>query len=240
VQRDLRRTVEPDIDDAGTATCRRVSLHRAVLPRATAKAPRQSGIERERDPAGQTDLPAMRVATQHQIKAGSRCGGIDFRCVRQQDRPPFRPPPGRRARDVISPKKMWVIDTGKVKMIVRDFPIGGPAYAAAMMAQNLGLADVALHPAQLYAAIYGLLIFAVLVGFEPRLRKRGATFGMLLVLYGIARFSVDFVRFYEENARVLFGLTFNQVISVVLFGLGIVLVFRKTHLTNDPRPVKES
>jgi len=27
------------------------------------------------------------------------------------------------------------IDTGKVKMIVRDFPIGGPAYAAAMMAR---------------------------------------------------------------------------------------------------------
>jgi len=27
------------------------------------------------------------------------------------------------------------IDTGKVKMIVRDFPLGGPAYAAAMMAR---------------------------------------------------------------------------------------------------------
>lgn len=27
------------------------------------------------------------------------------------------------------------IDTGKVKLIVRDFPIGGPAYAAAMMAR---------------------------------------------------------------------------------------------------------
>jgi len=121
------------------------------------------------------------------------------------------------------------------------FPPDSPAgHAAAMMAQNLGLADVALHPAQLYAAIYGLLIFAVLVGFEPRLRKRGATFGALLVLYGIARFSVDFVRFYEENARVLFGLTFNQVISVVLFGLGLVLVFRKTQLTNDPKPAKES
>ena len=30
------------------------------------------------------------------------------------------------------------IDTGKVKMIVRDFPIGGPAYAAAMIARCAG------------------------------------------------------------------------------------------------------
>ena len=27
------------------------------------------------------------------------------------------------------------IDTGKVKLIIRDFPLNGPAYAAAMMAR---------------------------------------------------------------------------------------------------------
>jgi hypothetical protein len=45
-------------------------------------------------------------------------------------------------------------------------------------------------------------------------------FGLLMVLYGIGRFTIDFFRYYETNARVLFGLSFNQVISVALIGLG--------------------
>ena len=65
------------------------------------------------------------------------------------------------------------------------------------------------------------------MALQPVLRKRGSTFGLLLILYGIGRFTIDFFRFYEENARVLMGLSFNQVISVALIAIGLVLMLRR-------------
>jgi phosphatidylglycerol:prolipoprotein diacylglycerol transferase len=110
-----------------------------------------------------------------------------------------------------------------------SFPTASPAgLSAAAAARELGLDHVGLHPTQLYSSAYGLLIFALLLLLERRLLKRGATFGALLVLYGVARFSVDFFRFYEANARVFMGLSFNQLISAALFVLGIYLLVRKT------------
>ena len=113
-----------------------------------------------------------------------------------------------------------------------EFPLGSTAAtSAARAAAELGLDSVALHPAQLYSSLNGLIIVVLLLVFERRLLKRGAMFGALLVLYGMARFGVDFFRFYEANA-VLLGLTFNQIISVVLFILGIYLVRRDTPVRN--------
>jgi phosphatidylglycerol:prolipoprotein diacylglycerol transferase len=109
------------------------------------------------------------------------------------------------------------------------FPPDSPAGTAAMAtAQQLGVDHVALHPTQIYSSIKGLVIFTALMLLQPRLKqKQGATFGLLMVLYGIGRFTIDFFRYYETNARVLFGLSFNQVISVALIGLGLFLLLRK-------------
>jgi prolipoprotein diacylglyceryltransferase len=62
---------------------------------------------------------------------------------------------------------------------------------------------------------------------QPWLKKRGAMFGMLCVLYAIGRFTIDFFRYYEPNARVVGGLSFNQVICVFVFFFGIFLLMRK-------------
>lgn len=108
------------------------------------------------------------------------------------------------------------------------FPPDSPAGA---YINRIGLetqAPVALHPAQLYASGYGLVIFLSLLLLEKRLVKRGATFGALLAFYGVFRFTLDFFRYYEENMRVLMGLTLNQVISVGLLLIGIYLMTRKT------------
>lgn len=108
------------------------------------------------------------------------------------------------------------------------FPPDSPAGAAAMVtAQELGVDQVALHPAQVYSSIKGLLIFVALMALQPRLKKRGTTFGLLLVLYGIGRFTIDFFRYYETNAQVLGVLSFNQVISVVLIVIGLFLLLRR-------------
>lgn len=108
------------------------------------------------------------------------------------------------------------------------FPPDSPAgSAAAALAQQLGRDTVALHPAQAYSSLKGLVIFTILMLLQPKLVKRGSTFGLLLVLYGIGRFIIDFFRIYEDNARILFGLSFNQVISVVLVAVGTYLLTRR-------------
>ncbi len=111
------------------------------------------------------------------------------------------------------------------------FPPDCPAgIASSQVAARMGLDHVALHPTQAYSSLKGLVIFVVLLLFQPLLKKRGATFGLFLVLYGAGRFTIDFFRFYEENARVLMGLTFNQVISVGLIVLGLVLLLRRSRV----------
>lgn len=108
------------------------------------------------------------------------------------------------------------------------FPPDSPAgIAAAAIALETARDRVALHPAQAYSSLKGLVIFAVLMLMQPKLTKRGSTFGLLLVLYGVGRFVVDFYRMYENSAFVLLGLTFNQVISVALVATGIVLLARR-------------
>jgi phosphatidylglycerol:prolipoprotein diacylglycerol transferase len=109
-----------------------------------------------------------------------------------------------------------------------QFPDGCAAhYYSRQMADTLSLPSVHLHPTQLYASMYGLVIFLLLILFERLVRKRGATFGAFLVLYGISRFILDFFRYYEENMRVFLELTLNQFLSIGLVGLGVVLLLRK-------------
>ncbi len=109
------------------------------------------------------------------------------------------------------------------------FPPDSPAgSAAAAWAQTTGRDPVALHPTQAYSSLKGLVIFSTMMVLQPRLTKPGSTFGLLLVLYGIGRFVVDFFRFYEDNARVFLGLSFNQAISIALVALGLFLLLRKT------------
>jgi phosphatidylglycerol:prolipoprotein diacylglycerol transferase len=115
------------------------------------------------------------------------------------------------------------------------FPPDSPAGAAsALVASQRGLDHVALHPTQAYASLAGLVIFAILMLTEGRHPRRGSTFGKLLVLYGIGRFTIDFFRFYEDNARVFMGLTFNQVISVGLVVIGLVLLSRRAGEVTTP------
>ena len=112
------------------------------------------------------------------------------------------------------------------------FPPDSPAgSAAALAAARLGLDHVALHPTQIYSSLKGLIIFVALMTLQPVLRKRGSTFGLFLILYGIGRFTIDFFRFYEDNARVLMGLSFNQVISLGLMAIGLVVMLRRERST---------
>jgi phosphatidylglycerol:prolipoprotein diacylglycerol transferase len=81
-------------------------------------------------------------------------------------------------------------------------------------------AGVPIHPTQLYSSLYGLVIFLILMFIDRKDHFDGFLFSWLCILYGAARFTVDFFRFYEDSAIVAGGLTDNQVISIVLILFG--------------------
>lgn len=84
------------------------------------------------------------------------------------------------------------------------------------------------HPSQLYEALLeGLLLFIVLFALSRKNppRPRGTFLGVFLALYGIFRFSIEFIRQPDAQIGYLLGtdwLTMGQVLSVPLVIAGIV------------------
>ena len=94
------------------------------------------------------------------------------------------------------------------------------------------------HPSQLYEAILeGLVIFLVLYLLSRRVppRPQGTFMGTFLVLYGVFRFLVEFVRVPDAQLGYLFGpITMGQLLSLPLVLLGIVVLVA-AHRLNRPQ-----
>ncbi|PIN75070.1 prolipoprotein diacylglyceryl transferase [Candidatus Woesearchaeota archaeon CG10_big_fil_rev_8_21_14_0_10_37_12] len=79
------------------------------------------------------------------------------------------------------------------------------------------------HPTQIYEALYNIIIFVVLFLMRNKVRSYGCLFGWYLVLYGLFRFSVEFVKDLP-----LYGpLTMGQWLTIPVFVIGIVLIWKK-------------
>ncbi len=102
------------------------------------------------------------------------------------------------------------------------FPYGGP---------------LPRHPSQLYEALLeGLVLFIILWSLKGKPWKmdqdgkqlsrwpHGTMTALAMILYGIFRFLVEFVRQPDEHlGTVLLGMTMGQVLSAALAGAGIML-----------------
>jgi len=87
------------------------------------------------------------------------------------------------------------------------------------------------HPTPVYEFILGFLIFLILWRYRKIFTADGKLFGLYLILSGVARLLVEFIRL---NPRILFGLSEAQVISILLILLGIFLYKKK------PQQIKSS
>lgn len=100
--------------------------------------------------------------------------------------------------------------------------------------------NVYRHPSQLYEAILeGLVIFFILFALSRKLppRPQGTFMGTFLVLYGIFRFLIEFVRLPDAQLGYLFGtdwLTMGQCLSMPIFVVGICLLVY-AHRTQRPQ-----
>jgi len=93
-----------------------------------------------------------------------------------------------------------------------EFPLHSPAGAT--------FPHQGIHPTQLYSSLAGLLLFLLALWLERRHLKDGVLFSILLILYSLFRFGIDFVRYYEDASN-FWG---NQVVALVLTAIGVALL----------------
>jgi len=87
----------------------------------------------------------------------------------------------------------------------------------------------AIHPAQLYSSLYGLIIFGLVLFLERYKKFDGFLLYIFFILYGISRFIVDLFRYYESSMVLFqlgkFSISVNQVISIVMILMGCTLIY---------------
>ena len=80
-----------------------------------------------------------------------------------------------------------------------------------------------VHPTPVYETLSHLAIFALLWSLRQRLSQPGMVASLYLILGGLARFLVEFVRI---NPSVLAGLSDAQLISIAMMLTGGILLWR--------------
>ena len=109
------------------------------------------------------------------------------------------------------------------------FPEGAPPSTVRNMQALFGIQPppgtnpdtvLSVHPTQLYETVLGFVMFAILWRYRDHKHAEGWLFGLYLVLAGLERFLIEFLRAKDDR---FFGpLTAAQVIGLALAALGIV------------------
>lgn len=128
------------------------------------------------------------------------------------------------------------------------FPEGLPPSTAGNLHQLFGVpipqgidpsTVLAVHPTQLYEVAAMLVAFAVLWSLRKRGYPVGWLFGLYLILAGVERFLVEFVR--AKDDRLLGAFTLAQLTSVIIIALGILLIVAWRRASNPiPGPYLET
>jgi phosphatidylglycerol:prolipoprotein diacylglycerol transferase len=135
-----------------------------------------------------------------------------------------------RMLDVASPAAAIGYGIGRIGCLISgDGDYGTPTSLPWGMSFPNGIVPTTqrVHPTPIYEFLGAALIFWILWRIGARTmgdaHAIGKVFAIYLLLTGIARFFVEFIRL---NPRVLFGLTNAQVVSIVCVLLGAFLMLR--------------
>jgi len=88
--------------------------------------------------------------------------------------------------------------------------------------------DKVLHATQLYeAALEGILLFVILWWYTAKPRPRMAPTGLFLIIYSLARITVEFWRVPDQHLGYLLGgwFTMGMLLSLPMLLIGITLMY---------------
>lgn len=145
----------------------------------------------------------------------------------------LRPFPLRPMLDVVAPALALGIAIGRLGCLLNGccwgdtcslpwaitFPRESPPWNAELArGQILPNAphSLALHPTQIYSALDGLILLALLTAYYPLRRRDGEVMGLLMICYPITRFLIEQLR--NDEGVFFAGMTVSQVISLGIFG----------------------
>jgi len=94
---------------------------------------------------------------------------------------------------------------------------------------------VPLHPTQLYEAMAEFAIAGILLWRIRKPHAPGAIISLYLILYGTARFLVEFVRFHEQGNLLGGPLDTSQWIALALIAVGTALTWQGAARYRDIR-----
>lgn len=78
-----------------------------------------------------------------------------------------------------------------------------------------------VHPTQLYSAVDGVLLMALLLAYFPLRHRDGQVFALLLVTYPISRFLIEHLR--ADEGVFFAGMTISQTLSFGVLTAGVLL-----------------
>ncbi|MFO0959791.1 MAG: prolipoprotein diacylglyceryl transferase [Isosphaeraceae bacterium] len=98
-----------------------------------------------------------------------------------------------------------------------SFPAGSAPWDQQVYAGLIGkdaARSLPVHATQLYSALDGFLLLALLNAFYPLRRRDGEVMGMLLLAYPVGRFLIEYLR--NDEPAIVLGMTISQAISALL------------------------
>ena len=143
--------------------------------------------------------------------------------ARKQQKPFFA------VTDFIAPVVPVGLFCGRIANFINGELWGAPSNLPwAMVFPDPSAGSITRHPSQLYEALLeGLVLFAVLWWFSSQPRSRASISGAFLLLYGLFRFLVEFVREPDSHIGYLaFGwFSMGQALSLPMIILGLIILF---------------
>ena len=100
--------------------------------------------------------------------------------------------------------------------------LAGTSFLGMSYPNGLAPSSEAVYPTSLFESFMSFVIFAVLMRLRKRDLPHGLLFSLYILLNGITRFFVEFIR---VNPKVALGLTQAQIIAMLFFLTGALAVF---------------
>ncbi|MDR0398798.1 MAG: prolipoprotein diacylglyceryl transferase [Endomicrobium sp.] len=92
---------------------------------------------------------------------------------------------------------------------------------------SLAALGVHLHPTQLYESFGNFLIFFLLYFYSKKEHKKGFLVSFYFISYAVLRFVVEFFRGDPDRGGQYSGLSVSQILSLILFIIGVSIVCKK-------------